>query len=108
MVDLDFGEMFLNFVLHRDLVRDLCGVDLTKCGATVKEFETVVWEVWQRAAVGLKPLPCQAVQVVMAVEELIEGDPGDSGNPFKWDVVHMNLPSSKSYELTLLMMWTMR
>ena len=53
MADLDIGEMFLNFFLQSDL-RALCGVDLTKYGGTVKEFETVAWEVWQRAAMGLK------------------------------------------------------
>lgn len=29
MADNDFGEMFLNFVLH-EIVQALCGVDLTK------------------------------------------------------------------------------
>jgi hypothetical protein len=54
MADLDVGGMFLNFVLHSDL-RALCGVDLTKYGGTVEEFEMVAWEVWQWAAMILKP-----------------------------------------------------
>ena len=100
LADLDIGEMFLNFVSHSDL-RALCGVDLTKYGGTIKEFETVAWEVWQRAAMGLKPSPCQAVQGMMVAEELIKGDPKDPTNPFKWDQVRLNLPGSKDYDLTL-------
>jgi hypothetical protein len=86
MADLDIGEMFLNFVLHSNR-RALCGVDLTQYGGTVKEFETVAWEVWQRAAMSLKPSPYQAVQGMMVTEELIKGDPADSTNSFKWDKV---------------------
>jgi hypothetical protein len=100
MSDLDVGEMFLNFVLHSDL-RALCGVDLTQYGGTVKEFETVAWEVWQRAAMGLKPSPYQAVQGMMVAEELIKGDPEDSSNPFRWDEVRMNLPGPKAYDPSL-------
>jgi hypothetical protein len=92
--------MFLNFVLHSDL-RALCGVDLTQYGGTVKEFETVAWEVWQRAAMGLKPSPYQAVQGMMVAEELIKGDPRDPTNPFRWDVVRLNLPGPKEYNPAL-------
>jgi hypothetical protein len=82
MADLDIGEMFLNFVLHSDL-RALCGVDLTQYGGTIKEFETVGWEVWQRAAMGLKPLPYQVVQGLMVAEDVIKGSPKDTNNPFR-------------------------
>jgi hypothetical protein len=103
MADLDVGEMFLNFILHSELWA-LCVVDLTKYGDTVEEFETVAWEVWQRAAMGLKPSPYQAVQGMMVAEELIKGDPGGSGgptNPFRWDKVHMNLPGSPEFNPAL-------
>jgi hypothetical protein len=98
MADLDVGEMFLNFVLHSDL-RALCGVDLTLCGGSVQEFETITWEIWQRADMGLKPSPYQAVQGRMVAEELIKGDRSD--NPFCWDSVRMNLPGSKTYDPSL-------
>jgi hypothetical protein len=100
MADLDIKEMFFNFVLHIDL-RALCGVDLTQYGGTVKLFESVAWEVWQRAAMGLKPSPYQAVQGMMVAEELIKGDPSDLANPFKWDEVRMNLPGTKAYNPAL-------
>jgi hypothetical protein len=101
MADSDVGEMFLNFILHSEL-RALCGVDLTKYGDLAQgEFETVTWEVWQRAAMGLKPLPYQAVQGMMVAEELIKGDPDDPTNPFRWDEVRMNLPGSPGFNPAL-------
>jgi hypothetical protein len=100
MADLDVDEMFLNFILHSDL-RALCGVDLTKYGGTVGEFESVAWEVWQRAAMGLKPSPYQAVQDMMVAEEVIKGDPTSPTNPFRWDKIRLNLPGSKTYKPNL-------
>jgi hypothetical protein len=100
MVDLDIGEMFLNSILHSDL-RALCGVDLTLSGGTIQEFETVAWEVWQQAAMGLKSLPFQAVQGMMVAEDLIKGDHMDPSNPFKWDAVRMNLPGTNNYNPAL-------
>jgi hypothetical protein len=46
---------------------------------------------------GLKPSPHQAVQGMMVAEELIKGDPEDPSNPFRWDVVRLNLPGPKAH-----------
>jgi hypothetical protein len=100
MADLDIGEMFLNFVLHSDL-RALCGVDLTECVGDVDEFGNSLYEAWERAAMGMKSSPYQAVQAVMVAEEVIKGDHKASKNPFRWDSVRMNLPGSKSYDPSL-------
>jgi hypothetical protein len=100
MADLDIGEMFLNFVLHSEL-RALCGVDLTQYGGTENEFQTVAWEVWQQVVMGLKPSPYQAVQGMMVAEEIIKGDPANTRNPFRWDVVRLNLPGSTNYDPAL-------
>jgi hypothetical protein len=100
MADLDIGEMFLNFILHSDL-RHLSGVDLTEYTENVGEFGQIVWEVWQRCAMGLKPSPYQAVQAMMVAEEAIRGDPKDPQNPYRWDVVRMNLPGQIDYDPTM-------
>jgi hypothetical protein len=100
MADLDIGEMFLNFILHSDL-RHLSGVDLTEYTDDVDELGQIVWEVWQRCAMGLKPSPYQAVQAMMVAEETIRGDPKDPKNPYRWDVVRMNLPGKTDYDPTL-------
>jgi hypothetical protein len=75
MADADSGEMFLNFILHREL-QSLVGVDLThyfdskdKDGRATK-----IWETWQRAAMGLRSSPYQAVQAMGVAEEVIRGD----------------------------------
>jgi hypothetical protein len=100
MADLDIGEMFLYFVLHSNL-QALCGVDLTEYTDDIEKFGEVVWEVWRRAAMGLKPPPYQAVQGRMVAEEVIRGDSKDPKHPFGWDTVRMNLPGQDDYDPTL-------
>jgi hypothetical protein len=101
MADVDIGEMFLNFILHKEL-RALAGVDLThyfpedaedKDGRQQKVFET-----WQRAAMGLRSSPYQAVQAMGVAEEFIRGDRMDPTNIFRWDEVVLNLPGSDDYD----------
>jgi hypothetical protein len=97
MADVDIGEMFLNFILHREL-QSLAGVDLThyfdsedKDGRATK-----IWETWQRAAMGLRSSPYQAVQAMGVAEEVIGGDQGNPANVFRWD--RLNLPGSDEYD----------
>jgi hypothetical protein len=95
MCDLDVGEMFLNFILHKDL-RPLTGVDLTlfapeRCGQQILEC-------WQRAAMGLTSSPYQACQGMGFAEEIIRGEPLDPPNIFHWDRVRLNLPGSEHYQ----------
>jgi hypothetical protein len=95
MCDLDVGEMFLNFILHSD-IRSLAGVDLT---LYTKEGEKgIVWECWQRAAMGLTSSPYQACQGMAFAEEVIRGDRLDLHNIFRWDSVRLNLPGSSAYD----------
>jgi hypothetical protein len=95
MCDLDVGEMFLNFILHKE-IRSMAGVDLTHYfpqpgGGTL-------WECWHRAAMGLTSSPYQACQGMGFAEEVIRGDRLDATNIFWWDRVRMNLPGSKTYD----------
>jgi hypothetical protein len=101
MSDNDVGEMFLNFILHEDL-RKLCGVDFTLYYPEELNSSTskVLWERWQRCAMGLRPSPYQAIQGLLWAEEVILGDRRDSGNVFRWDRVHLNLPGSIDYDPT--------
>jgi hypothetical protein len=55
--DNDYGEMFLNFPLHKDL-QQYCGVDLSQIFDEEMNLEggpTV--GVWTRNAMGLRPSP---------------------------------------------------
>jgi hypothetical protein len=62
MCDLDVGEMFLNFILHRS-IRPLAGVDLTHCAPD--GARRVVWECWQRAAMGRWMTICNLLDIVL-------------------------------------------
>jgi hypothetical protein len=93
MVDVDIGECFLNFILHREL-KELAGVDLTHF---FSEDGTPLWEAWDRAAMGLKSSPYQAVSALTVADEMIRGDRKDKKNVFRWERVRLNLPVSEGY-----------
>ena len=76
-------------------------MDLTEYTDDIGGLGQVIWEVWQRCAMGLKPSPYQAVQAMMVAEEVIRGDPKDPCNPYRWDGVRMNLPGQVDYDPTL-------
>jgi hypothetical protein len=62
MADVDIDEMFLKFVLHRQL-QVLAGVDLTHYFPK-GDRGSKVWEVRLGAAMGLRSSPYQAVQAM--------------------------------------------
>jgi hypothetical protein len=57
-----------------------------------------VWEIWQRAAMGLRSSPYQAVQAMGVAEETIRGKRGNPKNVYRWDYVRLNLPGSNAYD----------
>jgi hypothetical protein len=61
--DNDYGEMFYNFWLHEDL-RPYCGVDMTHQYPEEARLQPngVLWNVFTRPAMGLRPSPYQSVQ----------------------------------------------
>jgi hypothetical protein len=112
MADVDIGEMFLNFILHREL-RTLAGVDLThyfpKDAKDTPDGRGVkVWETWQRAAMGLRSSPYQAVQAMGVAEEVIRGDRKDPSNVFRWDEVVLNLPGDEDYDPSMPWVYKVR
>jgi hypothetical protein len=76
MADVDVGECFLNFILHPEL-RELAGVDLM---AYFGEDRGTLLEVWDRAAMGLKSLPYQAVSAMTVADEIIQGERSEEGS----------------------------
>jgi hypothetical protein len=93
---VDVGEMFLNFILHKDL-RSVSGVDLT-CYFPSEDGKPL-WDIWQRAAMGLKSSPYQATQAMgFAKEVTIRGDRSNPDNVFRWDRVQLNLPGQRDYQ----------
>ena len=102
MADNDVGEMFHNFVLHKDL-RRLCGMDFTpyfkKCDGRGRQQKN--WMRWNRLAMGLRTSPYCAIQAMMILKECILGLQYDERNVFRWESVRLNLPGSATYDPSL-------
>ncbi|KAG7340358.1 hypothetical protein IV203_023901 [Nitzschia inconspicua] len=96
MADVDVGECFLNFVLHKSIC-SLAGVDLSLYFPFAGK-PAVLWECWSRALMGAKSLPYQACQGMCLADELIRGDPRCPRNIFRWSKVRLNLPGSQDYD----------
>ena len=99
--DNDFGEMFLNFWLHPEL-RQYTGIDLTGVFQEEShregEARKVLWEAWNRCAMGMGPSPYQTTQGAQRVKELTLGNRMDSSNVFRWCRVALNLPGDEGYD----------
>jgi hypothetical protein len=76
-------------------LRNAAGVDLTPYFG---DGEGVVWETWERAAMGIKSSPYQVVSAMAVADEVIKGDRQDERNIFQWIVVRLNLPGNRDYD----------
>lgn len=94
--DNDYGEMFYNFWLHKDL-RRYSGVDLTVHFPEELDGQDTLWEVWTRPAMGLKPSPYQSVQGSLVTKRIALGDPKDESNVYRWNTLSLNLPGNLDY-----------
>ncbi len=97
MGDIDVAEMFLNFVMHKDM-RVYCGVDVTSFfPEKASKVGDTVWYRWGRCGMGFANSPYVAVQGIYVAEEVILGDHNDPSNIFRWDSVELNLPGMAGY-----------
>jgi hypothetical protein len=97
MSDVDIAEMFLNFFLDWYLMK-YAGVDLTSYfDDDLGNGKYTFWVRWNRIAMGLRPSPYCAVQIMAFLDENVFGDHLDQGNVFRWDVVELNLLGMPSY-----------
>jgi hypothetical protein len=98
MVDLDIGDMFLNFMLAED-ARELVGIDLTPFTFDdLSDDLKVKWERWWRCAMGLKVSPNHAIRAILFAEEFLKGDLDDATNPFQTSGAQLNLPGDENYD----------
>ena len=116
MVDIDLGEMFLNFPLPF-LLQRYSGIDVTIFQDEINKNEnlkgfsvetsTKVWASWNRCWMGLKPSPYMAVRFYYFAEEFARGDRREENNPLRWDVIVLNLPGDPNYDPSLprVMKW---
>jgi hypothetical protein len=83
LADIDVGEMFLNFILHES-VCVYAGVDLTSHFPLAGRG--TLWEMWQRAAMGLKSSPYHACQAMGFVESRSFGGAEEIRNMFFYGI----------------------
>lgn len=97
-IDIDLGEMFLNFPIHR-LLLAYSGIDLTQFRAEIeKDFpelipflETKIGAVFLRTFFGYRLSPIIAAMFFYLAEEFVRGNPADESNELRWDKVILNL-----------------
>ena len=98
--DNDYGEQFLNFPLHPDLLK-FAGIDLTKFFPDLaSEAGGELFGVWLRNLMGLQCSPYLSVMGASRAKRMIIGDRKDRENPFHWEKVVLNLPGDPEYDCT--------
>ena len=113
-VDLDLGEMFLNFPLD-PILRRYSGMDITFARKTISERLPLLklppgpklYVMNTRTWMGLRPSPEWACRFYYLAEEFIRGDEKHTSNPLRWDRVILNLMGNPDYNPTLpnVMKW---
>ena len=108
-VDIDIGEMFLNFPLHPSLWK-YSGMDLTPFReALQKDFPEHhnllscprVAAHWNKTWFGFSSSPEIAAMMYYLAEEVIRGDHRATNNPLRWDRVVLNLVGAVDYDPTM-------
>ena len=111
-VDLDLGEMFLNFPMDLK-IRPFAGIDLTplaKSLGVALRLGQKLWERWERLFMGMKSSPYNAVRYFYLAEEFARGNPKDEKNALRYDRIVMNLPGMEDHDPSLpnVMKWNDR
>lgn len=107
MCDIDLSEMFLNFMLDKEL-RAYAGVDLSKLFQEEVEKGGTLWECWVRMLMGFKPSPYLTTRDMRRIEEFLLGDKANADNVFRWHKVVFNLPGSKDYDPSMPRVYRVR
>jgi hypothetical protein len=127
-VDIDLGEMFLNFPLAEDF-QEFSGIDLTPFGSEIAEMDAKstggtkgsarptttkstdkdlpIWGRWERCWMGFTPSPFYSVRFYYWAEEFVQGNRHEAGNPLRWDKIILNLPGDPGFDPTFpeVMKW---
>ena len=96
-LDMDIGEMFLNFPLD-PRVWKLCGVNLSGFDGLRLVDPKLNHMVWTTLWMGFDPSSAYSVRHLGLCLEIAKGDHLDPKNPFHWSKVVLNLPASQDFE----------
>jgi len=98
MSDHDIGEMFLNFPMHES-IQPFSGIDIRPY--CFPDSSRTHIERWVRCMMGWVAAPYITTQSLALAKEVIFGDRLQSGNPYQWETVVLNLPGQRGYTPTL-------
>jgi hypothetical protein len=90
-------QIFLNFFLDWHL-RQYAGFDLTSYfDDNFGKRKDTFWVRWNRIAMGFRPSPFCAIQIMAWLDDTVFGDHLDQENLFRWYVAELNLRGMPSY-----------
>jgi hypothetical protein len=111
-VDIDLGEMFLNFPVA-ETFQEYSRIDLTPFKSEIKEMKSFgrskafkqdlseqIWGRWERCWMDFRPSPFYTVWFYYWAEEFVQGNRHDSKNPLRWDKIRLNLPGDPYFDPT--------
>ena len=99
-VDIDLGEMFLNFPMDA-AIQPYAGIDLSPLTRELGKLGTtpaMPWEKWTRLFMGCKLCPYLSIRYTYHAEEFVVGDRRLADNPLRWDDVVLNLPGDCTFD----------
>ena len=106
-VDIDLGEMFLNFPLDRKLI-SFSGMDVTPFRAELEgSFKHIsnnqkkLYLTCTRCWMGFRPSPELACRFYYLAEEFVRGDRKCQNNPLRWDKIVLNLMGNENFNPAL-------
>ena len=111
-VDIDLGEMFLNFPLDPQLI-PYSVMDITPFREKILESypnlpdKKQVYVANTRCWMGFRPSPEWSCRFYYLAEEFVRGNEADPKNPLHWSEVKLNLIGNKDYNPSLpnVMKW---
>ena len=108
--DMVMGEMFLNFILHPDLIL-YEGVEVTNINIRTDEevwdqYRTIVWELWAKTFMVITDPPYISLKILTHVKFIAYGDRNGPLRPFQWLHAKLILPEDESY--TKKLPWVMK
>ena len=102
-VDVDLGEMFLNFPLDH-VLQGYSGIDLSMFRKelshqipTTLEKDNRLSAIWTRSWFGLKSSPEVAITYYHLAEEFVRGKQDDLDNPLRWDEIKLNMIGEEEF-----------
>ena len=105
-VDVDLGEMFLNFPLDH-VLQGYSGIDLSMFRKellhqipTTLAQDNRLSAIWTRSWFGLKSSPEVATTFYHLAEEFVRGKQDDPDNPLRWDEIKLNMIGEENFNPT--------